>query len=67
MNRIQPLLTLQVGQRRYENCHPNCATAAKYHRQQHGQDGAPSLYLMRASKADATKDNVPHSCDDTAT
>ena len=43
------------------------ATAADDHRKQHRQHSTAGIGLMRASQADATKDNVPYSCDQTAT
>src|SRR6267143_274660 len=42
-------------------------TAANDQWKQNGQDSATRLCFMRTSKADATKDNVPYSCDHTAT
>ena len=41
-------------------------TTADNHRKQDSQHSAAGVGLMRASNADATKDNVPYSCDQTA-
>jgi hypothetical protein len=41
--------------------------AADNHREQDSQHSSAGIGLMRPSKADAAKDEVPYSCDQTAT